>query len=98
MRYLGFHINNRLTNTTHINNRKRSTLLAIIKLEEQSSFSDSDLAISAKIQMYKSYIRPILFSGLDGMSLNKTEKKNTERLNVKLLKLLSNSLREQKTH
>ena len=83
MRYRGYYICNKTSNKTHMTIQKQTKNMAIIKLKEESDFKDPDANIKLKVQLYKSYVRPILLSGLDSMSLNIDETKNIKNLSRK---------------
>jgi hypothetical protein len=71
-KYLGIMINDKMSNTDHINKRLKGTFARIRNLEDALDLNQSPSIM--KTFIYNTYARPILYYGLETLVLNKTEK------------------------
>jgi hypothetical protein len=51
------------------------------------TLTSNGIALKMKAQMYKTFIRPVLYYGLENLELNKTEKDSLQRLESNLVKM-----------
>ncbi|RNA04005.1 hypothetical protein BpHYR1_001296 [Brachionus plicatilis] len=71
-KYLGVLINEKISNSDHVNNRRTITLSAVNKLK-RSVISSKLLSPKIKVFCYKTYCRSTLHYGLEPIALNKKE-------------------------
>jgi exonuclease III len=84
--YLGVEISEDLRNNLHLEKRRTKSLAAFFILKELGLTSNC-ISIKMKAQMYKTFIRPVLFYGLENLDLNKTERDGLQRLESNLVKM-----------
>ncbi len=89
IRYLGVDISTNLKNSLHLENRKNKALAALQQLKSHGMTSHR-IQIPMKIQMYKTYIRPIIYYGIENLLLNKNEINALQRLESTIIKRLLN--------
>lgn len=87
MRYLGVEISDDDKNLEHLNLRKRKAMAAVMKLKSLGLIDNSIHPIT-KGHIYKTYIRPVLFYGLENSYLTKTEILKIKRIEGNLIKTI----------
>jgi hypothetical protein len=73
MKYLGVEINSNYKNTCHIKNRKMAAHTAIAKLTNLG-FTTANVNYNMRGFLYKTFVRPLLFYGLENLTLSKFKK------------------------
>jgi exonuclease III len=84
--YLGIEVSDDLKNTLHLEKRRSKALAAFFILKELGLTSGC-ISIKFKAQMYKTYVRPVLYYGLENINLNQTEKGRLQRIESNLIKM-----------
>ncbi len=84
--YLGVEISEDLKNNLHLEKRRSKSLAAFFILRELGLTSKC-ISIKMKAQMYKTFIRPVLYYGLENLDLNKNERDGLQRLESNLIKM-----------
>jgi len=85
--YLGVEISNDLRNDLHLNKRRNKSLAAIHLLRAHG-LNSRLMHPYLKAQLFKTYIRPILYYGLENISLNIGETKKLQRTESTLFKMM----------
>jgi hypothetical protein len=89
MKYLGVQISEDDKNVEHINKRKRAAFTALMKLKTLGII-DRNLHPTMKGQLYKTYIRPVLFYGLENFFLTKRDRLRIKRIEGNIVKTILN--------
>lgn len=83
-KYLGLILSDKLTNKDHLNSRRLNTYAVPYKLKHYI-LSSNHFTPKTKIFFYcKTYCRPILYYGLERLSINKVKKLRYKDLNLQL--------------
>ncbi len=86
LKYLGSYISNNLMNKFHLKERFRLTEAAVSSLIENAGFHNKFLNMEVKVQMYKTYIRPVLLYGLETMVLGEGQANMVQTKEENILK------------
>jgi hypothetical protein len=86
MKYLGSYLSNNLLNNKHLEERYRLTSVAVKKLVDFSGFHNTDVSVEVKVQLYKSYVRPVLTYGLESLLLGSNEADKLQRKEENIIK------------
>lgn len=95
VKYLGIYLNEKMNNTTHLEKKRIATQIAMAKLKKSLINKSTDPEI--KVQLYKTFCRPVLYYGLESLSLTVTEKKNLQKVESNILKSLFSLKRRSRT-
>ncbi len=87
LKYLGSYLSDNLLNKEHLNERYRMTSAAVDKLVKSSGFHSEHVSVAIKIQLYKSFIRPVLTYGLETMILGTKEMSDLQKKEEKIIKV-----------
>jgi uncharacterized protein YggL (DUF469 family) len=82
--YLGFHITSDLSSATHANKKRLATLITINKLKK--SVLKGSTCVSMKVQIYKTFCRPILYYGAEVIDLSLKQQKDIQTTESNALK------------
>jgi hypothetical protein len=86
VKYLGMYIDNKLNPEKHINKKRLAALLNLQKLKK--SVLAHGLSVKAKMQLYKTYIRPTLYYGAELLNLNQNHIKAIQTSESNMIKNL----------
>ena len=85
IKYLGTYLSQKLNNSKHIEHRKALTVRALARAKSQ--WLDSPcLPYDMKSFLYNTYVRPVLWYGLEFLNLTKKEEKSISSFDHILLK------------
>jgi len=87
LKYLGSYLSNNLLNKEHLKERYRLTAAAVKNLSENSGFHNKNVNVKVKLQLYKSYIRPVLTYGLETMILGSNEMEKLQSKEESIIKI-----------
>ncbi len=90
LKYLGSYINNNLLNKAHLEERYRMVACSVNTLANNIGFSSKLLTPKVKVQLYKTYIRPVLTYGLENMIFNNTQMDNLNTKECNIIKCALN--------
>ena len=88
-RYLGFELEANGKNDKHIQKSKQKTVLSLIKLNK-IGINNENTCPYLKSQMFKTYIRPVLFYGIENVYIQKTVVNKLKRIDGNIIKRLLN--------
>jgi len=88
-KYLGFHLSTINFNTHHLENRLESFALKTMKLNKLD-FDKDEMPSSTKSLLYKTHVRPVLFYGIDCISLKQKQVDNLYTTEGNMIKLAHN--------
>ena len=98
LKYLGVDVRNDGKNTTHLSNRRASTIRAAFSLNKVGN-EQRDADQFMKGFLYKTYARPVLCYGMENIVMNQKEKDQVRRTEGNLVKrALGLSTRIKTTH
>jgi hypothetical protein len=78
IKYLGVQLNEKLKNEQHIDERRYKANNALYIIKSMGAFSDA-MDTNTKVHLYKTYVRPVLFYGLETLQLTKTDINKIQR-------------------
>jgi len=73
LKYLGTYINESVLNKDHLEDRYKMVAMAVKELVDKSGFHSPNVSVEVKIQLYKSYVRPVLLYGMENLILGNGE-------------------------
>lgn len=87
MKYLGVELNNKNTNTDHLNKRKKGAIFSgnILRMNNIINEYSNPFLIA---QLYKTFIRPVLLYGNEALDLRKSEINDLKRAEGNIIKKL----------
>ena len=88
MKYLGVHISDDDKNKAHIDKRKKAAITALARLN-RLGFTSQNIHPNMKGHLYNTYIRPVLYYGLENYHLNKYEKNALKRIEGNIIKTMN---------
>jgi hypothetical protein len=83
-KYLGIMINDKMTNTEHVTKRLKGTFARMKNLDDALDLNKSPSTM--KTFIYNTYARPVLYYGLETLTLNKTEKAKIKKTEAAIIK------------
>jgi len=86
LKYLGSYLSENLLNKDHLKERYRMTASAVDKLVKNSGFHNIHVSVAVKLQLYKSYVRPVLTYGLETMLLGTKEMSDLQTKEENIIK------------
>lgn len=85
MRYLGFMLNDKLTNQDHLKTRRILSINANNRLNKYGYYNNN-MDPMLKSSLYKCYSRSVLLYGIENINLRKTELKKLQTIEATLIK------------
>lgn len=86
LKYLGVTVTQNNKSNTHLQERRLASWRAYHGLKSQIELEGKDLDQKVKSQLFKTYIRPIMYYGLENCYINKTETKKIQTMEGIMIK------------
>jgi hypothetical protein len=90
LKYLGSYINNKLMNKTHLDDRFKMAACSVNTLANNIGFNSKILTPKIKVQLYKTYIRPVLTYGLENLIMNNSQLDKMHTMECNIIKCALN--------
>ena len=88
MRYLGLELNDLNKNTSHLNKRRMLSYACLSRITASGIYLKKQTNPRQIVQLYKTYIRPILFFGCENFFYEKTELSKISTVDGNILKTM----------
>jgi sporulation protein YlmC with PRC-barrel domain len=99
MKYLGVWLNKKNNNKDHLNERRINTWRAYHSIKKEIGLEKKEMKPELKAFIWKSYIRPIAYYGLENVYPSKSDIKKVQTMEAKMIKrMLGLSTRTKNTH
>lgn len=85
VKYLGVQINDQLSNSSHLVNRRMSSFAT---LGTNKKMLNQNTRTELKVHLYKTYFRPVLYYGAECLPLNAWETNTMQKVNSNTIKSL----------
>jgi hypothetical protein len=85
MRYLGYMINDKITNVDHVKTRKKLAIISSVGLNKYG-YNNKLMNPMLKSSLYKCYSRSVLLYGMENVILRKNEIKQLQTIEAKMVK------------
>ena len=95
-KYLGVELMDNMSSVNHLKKRKSSAFASLSKIKSAGLISESTNLLT-RIQLYKTYIRPILYYGMNVLNLNQTQMFEFKRTEGNIVKTMVNLHKTAKT-
>ena len=95
-KYLGVELMDNMSSVNHLKKRKSSAFASLSKIKSAGLISESTNLLT-RIQLYKTYIRPILYYGMNMLNLNQTQMFEFKRTEGNIVKTMVNLHKTAKT-
>ena len=86
LKYLGIWINQKNNNKDHLQERRIKAWASYHKLKNDIDIENKKMSLNLKIHLFKSYIRPIIYYGLENLHLTKTELRKIQTMEAIMVK------------
>jgi hypothetical protein len=99
IKYLGVWLNKKNSNKDHLNERRINTWRAYHSINKEIGLEKKEMKPELKAFIWKSYIRPIIYYGLENVYPSKSDIKKVQTMEAKMIKrMLGLSTRTKNTH
>lgn len=86
MKYLGVWIDGKCYSKEHLRERRLSTWRAFYLLKTNLDLKSNKICPQLKAHLFKTYVRPIMYYGLENCNISKTEKKRIQTMEGLMIK------------